>query len=449
VSEQGEVAGTARGWSFYRQPLALRMLAFGFSSGLPYLLVFGTLSFRLREAGIDRSTIGFLSWVLLAYAFKWAWAPVVDRVALPLLTRRLGRRRAWLLLAQVGIAAGLASMAVLDPRTQLFALAAAAVFTAFAAATQDIALDAWRIESAPPESQAALAAVYQVGYRIGWIWAGAGALWIAQAASSESAPSQGAYEAGAWLAAYGAMALSALAALLVTLTAPEGAMAPAAAVAPGGANPFARWTVAIVEPFLDLVRRYRWHALGLLALISVYRMPSIVMGVMANAFYKDVGFTKGEVAAVSKVYGVAMALAGAAVAGVWVPRVGLRRMLFLAAAASSATILPYVLIANTGHDLRLLVLTISADNFAEGVAGTCFIAFLSGLTRAGFSATQYALLSSIALLLPKLVAGFSGVAVDRVGYPAFFTACSLGGLASLVLLALVLRSLPDQRFSNR
>jgi len=432
-----EKAGS--GWALYRQPLALRMLAFGFSSGLPYLLVFGTLSFRLREAGVERSTIGFLSWILLAYGFKWTWAPLVDRLPLPVLGRWLGKRRSWILLAQVAIGAGLVAMAVLDPRTQLFALAAAAVFTAFASATQDIALDAWRIESAPAGGQAALAAVYQLGYRVGMIWAGAGALGLAAHASQGTSG----YEAGAWLAAYATMALSVLPAMLATLSAREPVPTGVGGATPQGAHSIARWAANIAELFLDLVRRYRWHALGLLALISVYRMPSIVMGVMANAFYQEIGFTKDQVAWVSKVYGVAMALAGGMVAGAWAPRIGLRRLLFIAAAASSASILPYALIAQTGPDVRLLVLTISVDNFVEGVAGTCFIAFLSSLTRAGFSATQYALLSSLAVLLPKIVAGFSGVAVDHVGYANFFLACAGAGVLTLFLLALVLRRLPE------
>jgi PAT family beta-lactamase induction signal transducer AmpG len=448
----------ARGWRIYRQPAMLRMLALGFSAGLPYLLVFGTLSFRLREAGIERSTIGFLSWILLAYAFKWAWAPVVDRLHLPFLTRRLGKRRAWLLLAQCCVAAGLLAMAVFDARTNLFLLASAALFTAFASATQDIALDAFRIESAPPGEQAALAAAYQVGYRLGMIWAGAGAFWLAASVARDPQ----AYDSAAWTLSYLVMAVSMLPGALAALWTREapGQAQGAAGIAPehsvrgtpgsgeasGGAG---GWVLSYVDPFVELVRRYRWHALGLVALISFYRMPSIVMGIMANVFYRDIGFTKDEVALVAKFAGVWMSLLGGGLAGVWVPRFGLRPMLFVAAAASSASILFYALIATTGPDLRLLALAISADNFSEGVAGTAFIAFLSGLTRAGFSATQYALLTSIAVFLPKIVAGFSGMAVDRLGYAAFFCTCSAIGLVTLVLLALVLRTLPDQRFSKR
>ncbi|TXH34994.1 MAG: AmpG family muropeptide MFS transporter, partial [Burkholderiaceae bacterium] len=194
-------------WLVYLEPASLRMLALGFSAGLPLLLVLGTLSFRLREAGVDRTTIGYLSWVGLAYAFKWVWSPLVDRLPLPLLTRRLGRRRGWLLLAQGLVMAGLVGMALTDPRAELAPLVWCALLVAFGSATQDIALDAFRIESADAERQAALAATYQTGYRLAMIWAGAGVLWIA--ARAEVAGVDG-YQAGAWAAAYLVLAASML-----------------------------------------------------------------------------------------------------------------------------------------------------------------------------------------------------------------------------------------------
>ncbi len=433
--------GTAA-WRVYLEAPVLRMLVLGFAAGLPLLLIYGTLSFRLREAGVGRPTIGFLSWVALVYTAKWLWAPLVDRLPVPLLSRRLGRRRAWLLVAQGAVIAGLLLMAALDAQRDLHRLAAAALFTALAGATQDICLDAYRIESAAVERQAAMAAAYQTGYRIGMIWAGAGALWIAARVAGGADD----YRPAAWTAAYAVMAASMLVGMAAVLWNPPARRAPSAAPAAPGRRPA---LADLLDPFLDFVRRYRWHAVLLLALVSSYRLANIVMGVMANTFYHDVGFTKDQVAAVSKVYGVAMALVGGFVGGILSLRVGIARMLWIAALMSSGSILFYALLATRGADLALLMLAVSTDNFAEGVAGTVFIAFLSGLTRREFSATQYAFLSSMMLFVPKFVAGFSGLMVDAVGYPAFFCACAASGAAPLALVWAVQRYVPDQRLSKR
>ena len=245
---------------------ALRMFFFGFSAGLPLLLVLGTLSFRLREAGIDRSTIGFLSWVGLAYAFKWAWAPWVDRLRLPVLYRWLGRRRSWLLLAQIAISAGLVGMALSDPQMGLSELVYWAVLVAFGSATQDIALDAYRIESASVEQQAALAATYQTGYRLAMIWAGAGALWLAAGAQTQSG-----YQHLAWQWAYLVMALSMAVGVLTVLLSPE----PAPVELPQTRG-LKEWLCsALIEPFADFIRQHRWHALLILALIGTYRISDV------------------------------------------------------------------------------------------------------------------------------------------------------------------------------
>ncbi|NBW25994.1 MAG: hypothetical protein EBR89_11470, partial [Betaproteobacteria bacterium] len=293
----------------YGQPASLRMLALGFAAGLPLLLVLGTLSFRLREAGIDRSTIGHLSWVGLAYGFKWVWAPLVDRLPLPVLTPWLGRRRSWLLVSQLAIMAGLAGMAWQDPRTGLTPLVVCALLVAFASATQDIALDAFRIESADARLQAALAASYQTGYRLAMIWAGAGVLWIA---AHQEAIGQSGYQQLAWQAAYLVMAASMGVGLVTVAFSRE-----PAPVALAPARNLAEWLQsAVVAPFTDFWIRHRWHAVLVLALIAVYRISDVVMGIMANPFYVDMGYTKEEVAAVTKVYGVVMTLLGAFIGGV-------------------------------------------------------------------------------------------------------------------------------------
>ncbi len=416
----------------YAEPASLRMLALGFSAGLPLLLVLGTLSFWLREAGVDRTTIGYLSWVGLAYAFKWVWSPLVDRMPLPLLTRWLGRRRGWLLFAQMLIVAGLCGMAFNDPRVSLTPLVWCALVVAFGSATQDIALDAYRIESADTERQAALAATYQTGYRLAMIWAGAGVLWLA--ARAEVAGTAG-YQSGAWQVAYLAMAASMAVGMLTVLLSPEPVPRP---LAP--ARNAAEWLRgALVEPFADFLGRYRWQALLVLGLIAIYRISDVVMGIMANPFYVDMGFTKDEVAAVTKVYGVIMTLAGAFLGGALAMRWGVMRVLMLGAALSAATNLLFAWLATRGHDVNALVWVVSADNLAGGIASAAFIAYLSGLTNVQYSATQYALFSSMMLLAPKWLAGFSGAFVDAHGYVSFFQATALLGLPVLVLIALASR----------
>ena len=420
-------------WRVYLEPASLRMLTLGFAAGLPLLLVLGTLSFRLREAGIDRTTIGYLSWVGLAYAFKWVWSPLVDRLPLPAATRLLGRRRSWLLLAQLLVMAGLVGMALADPREALGPMVGYALLTAFGSATQDIALDAFRIESADADRQAALAATYQTGYRLAMIWAGAGVLWIA--ARAELAGVDG-YQLGAWRAAYLAMAASMLVGSITVLLSPE----PDPRPLPPAKSAMDWLKGAVLEPFADFISRYRWQAALILALIAIYRISDVVMGIMANPFYVDMGYTKDEVAAVTKVFGVIMTLAGAFVGGVLSMRLGVMRVLMLGAVLSAASNLLFAWLASRGHDVTSLVAVVSADNLAGGIASAAFIAYLSSLTNVQYSATQYALFSSMMLLLPKWLAGFSGQYVDAHGYAAFFTGTALLGLPVLVLVALAARA---------
>ena len=415
----------------YLEPASLRMLSLGFSAGLPLLLVLGTLSFWLREAGIDRTTIGHLSWVGLAYGFKWAWSPLVDRLPIPLLTRWLGRRRSWLLLSQMVIMLALCSMALTDPQLSLTPVVWGALAVAFASATQDIALDAYRIESASTERQGALAATYQTGYRIAMIWAGAGVLWIAARAEVTGVAQ---YQSGAWQSAYFAMAASMLVGVLTVLLSPEPQHR---VIAP--ARNLGDWIQgALVAPFADFLGRYRWHAALILALIAIYRISDVVMGIMANPFYVDMGYTKDEVAAVTKIYGVVMTLVGAFIGGVLSMRYGVMRILMLGAILSAATNLLFAWLAGHGHDVRALIVVVSADNLSSGIASAAFIAYLSGLTNIRYSATQYALFSSMMLLLPKFLAGFSGQYVDSFGYAQFFVATALLGVPVLGLILLAI-----------
>ncbi len=416
------------------EPASLRMLALGFSAGLPLLLVFGTLSFWLREAGVNRATIGFISWVALMYAFKWCWAPLVDRLSIPFATARLGRRRSWLLLSQFGVVIGLIGMAFSDPKTAVAPIVWFALLVAFSSATQDIALDAFRIESGDKERQAALSATYQTGYRLAMIWAGAGVLWIA-ARAEVATPEK--YDVNAWKVAYLAMAASMIVGVITVAFTREPAH-----VALSQPRNLAEWFHdALVEPFADFFRRYQWQAALILALIATYRISDIVMGIMANPFYVDMGYTKDEVAAITKVFGVIMTLVGAFVGGVLSMKIGLMRTLMLGAVLSAASNLLFAWLSTRGHDLTALTIIISVDNLSSGIASTAFIAYMSSLTNISYSATQYALLSSMMLLFPKWIAGFSGVAVNAIGYSNFFMGTALMGVPVLILIALAARQL--------
>lgn len=441
----------------YRERRVLTMLFLGFSSGLPLLLVFGTLSFWLREAGIDRSTIGFISWVALAYGFKWVWAPLVDRLPLPFLTRRMGRRRAWLLTAQLTVALALVGMAVSDPTRHIEQLVLFAMLAAFASATQDIAIDAFRIESAPQRLQAAMASTYLIGYRVAMITAGAGALWIAAFFD----PSEESYQQLPWFVAYATMAALMAVGVVTTLFSHEPdvsvdaqTVAREEAVArrlralswlPAWLEPPLEWLWrAVVSPFLDFLRRYRWHAVLLLALIATYRISDIVLGVIANVFYVDMGFSKEEVATVTKFFGLIATLVGALLGGGLVGRFGVMPILLLGALLSAATNLLFAFLATLGHDLPMLVAVVTMDNLSGGLAVAAFVAYLSGLTNVSYSATQYALFSSVMMLLPKFVGGFSGLAVDSIGYEQFFTLTALVGVPVLLLVWLAWRYVPPK-----
>jgi PAT family beta-lactamase induction signal transducer AmpG len=433
----------------YTHPRVVGMLFLGFSAGLPLLLVLGTLSFWLSEAGIDRATIGHLSWVGLAYGFKFLWSPLVDRLSIPLLTARLGRRRAWLLVSQIAIAAALLGMANTDPVLNLAHTVYFALAVAFASATQDIALDAYRIEAVETEKQGAMAATYQAGYRVAMITAGAGALWIAASVD----PSEATYDFRPWQVAYSVMAALMVVGVISTLVIrePEHRASSvnddnearartryAAAGLTGRTLAAAAWLHgAVLSPFADFVARYKWHAVLMLALIATYRISDVVMGIMSNPFYQEMGYTKGEVASVSKVYGVVMTIVGAGLGGLLVLRMGVLRTLMLGAALSAATNLLFVWLAQQGHDVSALIVTVSADNLSAGIASSAFVAYLSSLVNQAYSATQYALFTSVMLLLPKFIAGFSGDFVNAFGWETFFAGTAMLGVPVLVLVWLV------------
>jgi MFS transporter, PAT family, beta-lactamase induction signal transducer AmpG len=420
-----------RAWRAYLQPRPFAMLLLGFSAGLPFLLVFSTLSAWLREAGIDRTTIGLLSWVGLAYSFKLLWAPLVDRLRLPLLSRWLGRRRAWMLLSQLALIAGLAAMAHGDPVDALPWLVGLAVAVAFASATQDIVIDAWRIEAAPQSMQGTMAATYQLGYRLGLMMATAGALWLA-----------GTYD---WRIAYLAMAAAVGVGLLTTLVIPEPVPVAAVAEHTGRRRPLPEvLQEAIWLPLSEFFERNGVRtAVLILAFVGTFRLTDYTMGVMANPFYLDVGYTLQQIALVAKGYGVVASIVGVVVGGWGVLRLGTLRALVVGGVLVIGSNLAFLTLAlQPSPDLLALGAVVSIDNFAYNFAGTAFIAYLSGLTNIAYTATQYALFSSLFSLPGKLLMGGSGAVVDAWGYPVFFAYTSLLGVPSLLLLISLSRRVP-------
>jgi MFS transporter, PAT family, beta-lactamase induction signal transducer AmpG len=402
------------------------MLALGFSSGLPFLLVFSTQSAWLREAGISRTEIGLLSYVALAYTLKFLWAPVIDTFDVPGLARLLGRRRAWMLVAQLGVALGLACLAFGDPAHALGWTVGSAFLVAFAAATQDVVVDGWRIDAAPSERQGMMSATYQLGYRLALLCAGAGALYIADFVSWKAA----------YLSMSAFMAVGIGACLLAPRAPQNGARAESVAK---DSRPFPSLASSFVEPLADLVfRKGRMLAL-ILALVALYRLPDFVSGVMANPLYIDLGFSKSDIATVSKLYGVWVGIAGAFAGGFAVSRLGLMPALLCGGIAASASHLMLAWLAASGARLDLLTLAISVENFASGFAGTALIAYMSSLTSPAYAATQYALLSSLYALPGKLVGGLSGLMVDTFGYPTFFAMTSTIGIPVAVLCLIVWR----------
>jgi PAT family beta-lactamase induction signal transducer AmpG len=412
------------------------MIFLGFAAGLPFLLVFSTLSAWLRDVGVARTTIGFFSWVGITYSIKVLWAPVIDRLPLPGLTPLLGKRRSWMLLAQCAIALGLTGMALTDPLSDLRLIAVFALVVAFGSATQDITIDAYRIEAVDKRLQGAMAATYVLGYRVALLVAGAGAFYIAEGYS--------------WTVAYLAMAALMGIGIVTTLIinepehardertrALEARLEQAVGVQDKHtlAARIAAWfSDAVVSPFVEFFQRNGSMAVLILLLVGCYKLSDITMGVMANPFYLDLGFSKTEIANISKIFGFFMTIAGAALGGVMVVRFGLLRPLLAGAVLIASTNLLFVWLAVSEPKLVTLAVVISADNLSGGFAASAFIAYLSSLTNSAYTATQYALFSSLMTLPAKFIGGFAGWVVDTAGYASFFLYAGLLGLPAIFLV---------------
>lgn len=507
----GQQSTVGRSWSeafgAFRHPRVIAMLFLGFSAGVPILLIFSSLSIWLSEAGVEKSAVTFFSWAALGYSFKFVWAPLVDRLPLPLLSATLGRRRAWMLISQLAVIASILWMAMTDPasgQSSLTTMALAAVALGFSSATQDIVIDAYRIESAGSDLQAMMSSTYIAGYRIGMIVASAGALYLATWFGSLAES----YSYTAWMYTYMAMAGVMLIGILTTLVIAEpaiyraedtahsvsdhirffvlflvavlafvmafrftGSFADSAklklveivsnkalaallvatvrlAVALLAAGVVARLMTGVgavngpmvrqayLDPMKDFFSRYgAGLAILLLALVGLYRVSDIVLGVIANVFYLDMGYTKIQIADVSKVFGLLMTIAGGFSGGVLAVRFGVMRILLLGAVLSALTNLLFIILANAASpEMPLLYAVIGVDNLSAGLAMAAFIAFLSSLTNISFTAVQYAIFSSLMTLFPKVLGGYSGSMVEQMGYPQFFIMTTLLTIPVILLI---------------
>jgi len=420
------------------------MLFLGFASGLPFYLIYNTLSAWLRQEGIARGKISMLGWVGLIFTLEFLLAPFVDRLPLPGLKRLLGRRRSWMLLAQLGIVGALVNLSLAHPAANLTQVAVGALLLAFCAATQDIAMNAWRIESAPDAQQGAMAAAYQVGYRAGLICSSAGALGLAQISG--------------WHATYATMAGLGLVGVITTLLVRE----PHPRVVPVGEHQERRvrdWLAnrahwpgfaqtagaafvgAVVCPLTDFLGRFSVRTAALLLLlIGSYRLTDFTMGVMANPFYIDHGYSLGQIATVVKFIGLGLSMIGVVLSGVVIARYGIVRALILGSCMVILSNLGWSWLATThGPTLVGLGFANGLDNMALALHGTALIAFLSALTSSRYTATQYALFASLYALPGELLKGTSGFVVDRIGYPHFFLYTASLSIPALVLLYLLTR----------
>jgi MFS transporter, PAT family, beta-lactamase induction signal transducer AmpG len=427
----------------YLERRVLVIMLLGFSSGLPLLLVFQTLSAWLRESNISLTMIGWFSLASTAYALKFLWAPLVDKVPLPILCKALGQRRGWLIFSQILIALAMLGLGSADPAADLAAMALWAVALAFASATQDIAVDAYRIESLDEEQLGAGSANYVLGYRIAMLAAGAGALFVA--------------DVWGWFIAYAVMASLMGVGVLTVLLSPEPEHAANRETRQREQKVIAfmdrnahlpnvlhgamvRIYEAVICPFADFMSRPHW--LMILLFVALYKYGEALLGVMANPFYLDLGFSKSEIAAVSKGYGLAMTLIGGYVGGVMVARLGIMRALLYAGIFQCLANLAFALQAMVGYSVPMLAVTISIENLTAGMATSAFIAYLSSLCNVAYTATQYALLSSLMNVTRTVFAAGGGWLAERMDWTEYFVLTTFAAVPGLVVLVWLMKREP-------
>ena len=457
----------------FLHPRVITMLFFGFSAGIPLLLIFSSLGLWLREAGLERSAVTYFSWAALGYSFKFVWAPIVDFLPLPFLSQ------SWILVSQIAIIISISLMAMTDPSTgdlQLKMMAFAAIALGFSSATQDIVIDAYRIESAPPDLQALMSSTYIAGYRIGMLISGAGSLLLASLFGSE----MHSYNYDAWRFTYFFMGFFMLIGIITTLIVNEpkeykviekkysnyayirfflifvvailsfiGVFLLSSEIS---IHLIAALSVTIlsikinfvnkqvfmesyIAPLIDFFQRYGLKlALLLLVLICLYRISDIMLGIISNIFYQDLGFSKIEIASIVKTFGLIMTIIGGFLGGILSLRFGIMKILSLGALLTVATNLLFMLLSVYGYNISLLYFVISADNLSAGIASAAFVAFLSRLTNVSYTAMQYAIFSSLMTLIPKITGGYSGSIVENIGYTNFFFIASLLGIPVLLVM---------------
>jgi MFS transporter, PAT family, beta-lactamase induction signal transducer AmpG len=411
----------------YRERRVLVMLFLGFSAGLPLPLTGFTLRQWMSESNVALTAIGLTALIGIAYSFKFVWSPFMDRLALPWFTARFGRRRGWLLPVQVLLALAIAGLALTDPATAPVATVAVAVLVAFLSASQDIVIDAYRIETLPLEEQGAGLAAYIWGYRIALLVANAGALFIVGFAG--------------WPAAFIAMGILIGVGIVTCLVMKEPDVAPPAASARHGIAAAIDWIKsAVVGPLIDFTRRDAW--IVLLAFVALFKLGEALAGIMTAPFYRSLGFSREEVAAISSVFGLFATLGGAAVGGLVVHRFGVFRSLIATGLLQMLSNLMYVALAHAGHDIGMLWLQVGVENFTDGLADAAFVAYLSSLCNVAFTATQYALLSSLATLPLRTLGAGSGYLAEAMGWSSFFLLTTAAALPALCLAVWLMRRFP-------
>ena len=414
----------------YMDKRMLTMIALGFSSGFPLLLVFGTLNLWLKDAGISYAAIGLFSLVKTPYSFKWAWSPLIDRIRLPLFCR-LGRRRGWALFTQIILMLSIFCMSTVNPSASPLTMAFFAVLVTIASASQDIVLDAYRIESFSSKEQGAGVAIFVLGYRFGLIFSGAGAIWMASVMS--------------WNNVYIIMSLGAIIGMIAILCSKEPAQNEKKAQI-SYSGPLRKrikkfLLTAVYDPFKDFMRKSDWGII--LLFIFFYRMSDAYMGPMAYPFYDDMGFSKVEIAYVSKLYGMIATILGGIAGGLIINRFGIMKSLFWFGVLQGITNLMFVAQSYAGHNIYLLTVTISLDNISAGMGTTALVAYLSSLCNIAYTATQYALLSSLMSFARDVFAATSGFLADRVSWDIFFFITALMVIPGLILLAYLTKKYPS------
>mgnify|MGYP001220394604 CR=1 FL=1 len=481
----------SKAFQIYKDIRVIRMLIFGFSSGLPILLIFSTLSLWLKSAEIDRSTITLFSWAGLAYSFKFLWAPVIDKLPLSFLTIKFGHRKSWLILSQLFLIVLFMLVGFVDPKMNLLVMGILIVLIGFSSATQDAMVDTYRIESAPQSLQSAMSGTYIIGYRLGMIAAGAGSLMLASWFGGD----EKVYNVNAWQRTYMIMALLQSIGIICTIMSPEPSSKRALIsnfrdrfklinifiISVLGFifvfnifptlkinDPLLSGLVTILkfvtafsimlfifyissyigiikkqvlittfcDPFYDFIKKYGTMAIIILTIIGFYRVADIVMGVVANLFYSDKGYTLNQIATFSKFWGLIATIFGGILGGILASRYNNYLILLLGAVLAALTNLLFALLVTLEPKAIYLMIVIIADNLSAGIASVAFVAFLSSLTNINFTTSQYALFTSFMLFFPKIIGGYSGSIVDSIGYFYFFIITSLMGLPIVVLILL-------------